>query len=65
MVDPMSLNAFDPKMSGTFAISFLIIIAIIILSMSLSILKIYDTDAQPLAKNGAVRLNCNLEFKVV
>ena len=46
MVDPTSLDAFDPKMSGTFASSFLIIIAIIILSMPLSIMKIYDTDAQ-------------------
>ncbi|HZD35712.1 MAG TPA: hypothetical protein VE130_10945, partial [Nitrososphaeraceae archaeon] len=49
MVDPTSLNAFDPKPSGTFAISFLIIIAIIILSMSLSIMKIDDIDAQPRA----------------
>jgi hypothetical protein len=46
MVDPTSLNAFDQKMSGAFAISFLIIIAIIIMSTSLLIIKVDDVYTQ-------------------
>ena len=46
MVDPTSLNAFDQKMSGAFTISFFIIIAIIIMSTSLLIIKVDDVYAQ-------------------
>ena len=46
MVDPTSLNAFDQKMSGAFANSFLIIIAIIIMSTSLLIIKVDDVYTQ-------------------
>lgn len=46
MVEPTSLNALDRKISGRFAISFLIIMAIIIMSTSLFIIKVDDVDAQ-------------------
>ena len=46
MIGPTSLNAFEQKISGTFAISFLIIMSVIIMSTSLFIIKVDDVDAQ-------------------
>jgi hypothetical protein len=46
MVDPRSLNALDQKKSGTAAISFLIFIAIILMSLSSILIKIDGVDAQ-------------------
>jgi len=46
MVHSTSPNAFDQKISGTFAISFLIIVAIIIISSSSILIKIDDVYTQ-------------------